>query len=272
MHPLESLHLIVARALQVLPVWFILAYVFAFGAVVGSFLNVLIYRVPLGMSIIRPRSSCPNCGRKISWYYNIPVLSYLWLRGRCAHCKHWISPVYPFVELLTATYFLMLLYYYGPHIAFLIYAVFGCIMITLIFIDYYHRLLPRVITFPAVVLGFASSFINPYINPVQSALGLVVGGLLPTLVLLLYKWIRKREGMGHGDIVMLAMVGAFLGWKMVFLVILVSSLLGVLVGTVVIYAMKKGADFPLPFGSFIGAVALAAVFWGRMLWNLYLSL
>lgn len=269
MHPLE---IWLRHSLQILPLWFTLSYVFVLGAIVGSFLNVLIYRIPAGKSIVRPRSFCPNCERKIPWYHNIPVLSYIWLRARCAYCRHWISPVYPFVELLTGFYFLMLFSYYGPHPAFLVYAVFGCAMIALIFIDYYHRLLPRVITFPALALGFASSFVNPYINPLQSALGIVLGGLLPTLVLVLYKWIRKKEGMGHGDIILLAVVGAFLGWKMVFLVILVSSLLGVIIGGIAVFAMKKGADFPLPFGSFIGAVALAAVFWGRYIWKLYMGL
>lgn len=260
------------QAFHGMPIWFLVPYFFLLGAIVGSFLNVVIYRVPAGKSIVTPRSFCPNCQQKIPWYYNIPILSYLILRGRCAYCKTRISFVYPFVEALTGAYFVLLLYYYGVHWEALIYAFFGCALIVLIFIDYYHRLLPRVITYPSIIIGIATSFINPYINPLQSVLGIVVGGLLPTIVLVLYKWIRKKEGMGHGDIVLLAMVGSFLGWKMVFLVILFSSLLGVVIGAIVIYGMKKGSDFPLPFGSFIGAVALATVFWGRFFWHWYLGL
>lgn len=269
MQSLYPSEIAVIHFLEHFPRWFGLAYVFVVGAIIGSFLNVCIYRIPLGMSIVTPRSSCPKCNRKIPWYHNIPILSYLWLRGKCAECKEPISPVYPFVEFLTAAYLTLLLYHFGPLRSFLIYAIFGCVMIVLIFIDYYHRLLPRVITFPGLIVGFAGSFINPYLNPVQSGLGIALGVLLPTFVLVTYKWLRKKEGMGHGDIVMLALVGAFLGWKMVFLVILFSSLAGVLVGVPIIFITKKGSDFPLPFGSFIGAVAMLAVFWGRWIWNLY---
>ncbi|HSP07170.1 MAG TPA: prepilin peptidase [Acidobacteriota bacterium] len=269
MHSLEAFHQIILHTLRVFPLWFVLLYVFVLGTIVGSFLNVCIYRIPLGISIVSPRSSCPSCHHGIPWYHNIPILSYLWLRGKCSFCRERISPVYPFVEFLTGVYFLMLLIFFGPYRSFVIYAVFGSIMIALIFIDYYHRLLPRVITFPGVALGFASSFVNPYVNPWQSGLGILLGALLPISVLVAYKWLRKKEGMGHGDIVMLAMVGAFLGWKMVFVVILFASFAGVLVGIPIIYIMKKGSDFPLPFGTFIGAVALLAVFWGRWIWNLY---
>lgn len=272
MHFLEAVGQTVQHFVEVMPVWLVLSYLFAVGTVIGSFLNVCIYRIPHKMSIVSPRSSCPNCHRRIPWYYNLPILSYVWLRGRCAYCKHWISPVYPFVELLTGVYFVFLLICFGPFVPFLIYAVFGCMTIALIFIDYYHKLLPAVITFPGVALGFASSFINPYLNPWQSGLGIVLGGLLPITVLVVYKWIRKREGMGHGDIVMLAMVGAFLGWKMVFLVLLFSSLLGTVVGLLIIVTMKKGSDFALPFGTFIGAVALIAVFLGRWIWKYYFHL
>jgi leader peptidase (prepilin peptidase)/N-methyltransferase len=273
MRVLEDFHRELLYLLRVSPAWAVLGYVFAVGTVVGSFLNVLIYRIPLGLSIVKPRSQCPNCKRKIPWYHNIPILSYVWLRGRCASCGNRISPVYPFVEFLTGLYFAMLFYTHGPFMPFLIYAVFGCIMIALIFIDYYHRLLPRVITFPGIVIGFAASFSRDnFINPWQSLMGIVIGGLIPLTVLLVYKWIRKKEGMGHGDIVMLALVGAFLGWKMVFLVILLASLSGVVIGGLAIVALKKGSDFPLPFGSFIGAAALVIVFVGRSLWRLYLGL
>jgi leader peptidase (prepilin peptidase)/N-methyltransferase len=249
----------------------LLFYYFAIGSVVGSFLNVCIYRIPLGQSIVRPRSRCPRCGRMIRWYHNVPVISYLLLRGRCASCGERISPVYPLVEILTAVLFLLLFNFFGISFAFFIYALFGCAVIVLIFVDYYHRLLPAVITFPGVALGLLLSFINPFVKPLESIEGVALGAFLPTAALIAYKWIRKKEGLGHGDIVMLAMVGAFLGWQGVIMVLFFSSLVGSVVGLFLIGVLKKPTDFMLPFGSFIGAAALPAIFWGRALWFLYFS-
>ena len=247
-------------------------YLFIIGAIIGSFLNVCIHRIPLKESIIFPRSRCPKCGNEIRWYQNIPILSYIFLLGRCANCKTRISAVYPFVELLTAILFVVLWRKFGPTIPFLIYVAFTCSMIVLIFIDYYHQILPHRITFPGIVLGFASSFVNPYITPLQSAIGIVIGGLLPFIVLIVYRWVRKKEGLGHGDIFMLAMIGAFLGWKQVLIVLFFSSFVGALVGLFIIFAWKKGSDFALPYGTFLGAAALFALFYGPYLWNLYLKL
>lgn len=244
-------------------------FFFIVGSVVGSFLNVCIHRIPAHKSVVHPRSRCPRCENLIPWYHNVPILSYLWLLGRCANCRERISPVYPLVELMTALYFLLLYRTFSVSIPFLIYAYFGCSVIILIFIDYYHRLLPSVITLPSVVLGLISSFFNPYVRPIDSVLGVLLGGFIPTFVLIVYKWVRKREGLGHGDIVMLAMVGAFLGWEQVLLVLFASSVLGSVIGILLILLFKKGSDFMLPFGSFIGIVALAAVFWGKQVWLLF---
>lgn len=247
-------------------------YLFIIGAIIGSFLNVCIHRIPLRESIIFPRSRCPKCGTEIRWYQNIPILSYIFLLGRCANCKTRISPVYPFVELLTAILFVLLWRKFGPTIPFVIYVLFACSMIVLIFIDYYHQILPHRITFPGIALGFASSFFNPYITPLQSAIGIVIGGLLPFIVLIVYRWVRKKEGLGHGDIFMLAMIGAFLGWKQVLIVLFLSSFVGALVGLFIIFAWKKGSDFALPYGTFLGAAALFALFYGPYLWSLYFKL
>jgi leader peptidase (prepilin peptidase)/N-methyltransferase len=252
--------------------WFTEIYLFLVGLVVGSFLNVCIYRIPLKQSLLRPRSHCPSCNQMIRWYQNIPLFSYLVLRGRCSNCKTKISPVYPFVELITAVLFVMLWRFFGPTIPFLIYIVFSCIMIVLIFIDFYHQILPHRITFPGIVLGFASSFVNPYVKPIESALGILVGGLLPLLVLIVYKWIRKKEGLGHGDVFMLALIGAFLGWRQVLVVLFLSSLVGSLIGLFIIFIWKKGSDFALPYGTFLGAAALFALFFGRFLWMAYFRL
>jgi leader peptidase (prepilin peptidase) / N-methyltransferase len=249
------------------PLWSV--FFFLTGSIVGSFLNVCIHRIPSGQSVVAPRSRCPHCNALIPWYHNVPVLSYLWLEGRCVSCGHKFSPVYPFVELLTAISFLLLYLYFGISILFFIYAYFICSMIVLIFIDYYHRLLPAVITFPGIALGFLASFVNPRVRPIDSLLGIMVGGLIPTLVLIVYKWVRKREGLGHGDIVLLAKVGAFLGWQQVILVLFASSLIGSIVGILLILVFKKRSDFMLPFGTFIGAAAIAAVFWGPQVWDFF---
>jgi leader peptidase (prepilin peptidase)/N-methyltransferase len=161
---------------------------------------------------------------------------------------------------------------FGPTIPFLIYALFACIMIVLIFIDFYHQILPHRITFPGIALGFASSFVNRYVTPVESALGILVGGILPFVVLVVYKWIRKKEGLGHGDVFMLALIGAFLGWRQVLIVLFLSSLVGSIIGLFIIFFWKKTSDFALPYGTFLGAAALFAIFFGRFLWTAYFRL
>ena len=150
-----------------------------------------------------------------------------------------ISPVYPFVELLTAILIVVLWRKFGPTIPFVIYVVFACIMIVLVFIDYYHQLLPHRITFPGIALGFASSFINPYVRPLQSTIGILIGGLLPFNRTDLYQWVRKKEGLGHGDIFMLALIGSFLGWKQVLIVLFLSSFVGAIVGLFIILYGRK---------------------------------
>jgi leader peptidase (prepilin peptidase)/N-methyltransferase len=245
-------------------------YLFLMGAIIGSFLNVCIHRIPLDQSVVKPRSRCPHCETLIPWYHNVPVLSYLWLRGKCFHCGARISPVYPLVEILTALLFLLLYRYFGISVPFFIYAYFGCSIIILIFVDYYHRILPAVITYPAILIGFLSSFLNPFIGPRDSILGLALGAGILLAVYLFYKFVRKKDGLGEGDIVMLAMVGAYLGWQNALLVLFVSSLLGSLTGFISIVFLKKGTDFLYPYGSFIGAAALPAIFWGEYVWNLYI--
>jgi leader peptidase (prepilin peptidase)/N-methyltransferase len=250
---------------------FLQLYIFVVGAVVGSFLNVCIHRIPASKSIVSPGSGCPRCGASIPWYYNIPVLSYIWLRGRCANCKEPISITYPFVELLNALFYVFLYRRFGISIPFFIYAFFVSTTIILIFIDYYHHLLPHVLTFPGIAVGLATSFVNPFLRPLDSLIGILLGGIVPLITLVLYKWVRKREGMGHGDIIMLAMVGAFLGWRQVLLVLFFSSMMGSLVGVLMILVFRRGRDYMLPFGTFIGIAALGAIFWGPGIWSLYFS-
>jgi len=243
-------------------------YTFLLGAIVGSFLNVCIYRIPLQQSIVTPRSSCPNCHTPIRWYQNIPILSYIFLRGRCANCKVKISPIYPFVEAVTGLLFLFLYRKFGISIPFVTYAVFGCSMIALLFIDYYHRILPHKITIPGILFGFITSFGNPYVGPVDSILGILVGGILPLVVYLLYIAVRKKEGMGQGDIVMLADVGAYLGWRQVILVLFAASILGTLVALISMMVFRKDSEFQYPLGTFIGIVAIPAIFFGFEVWQM----
>ena len=246
-------------------------YIFIIGSIVGSFLNVCIYRIPLDLSIVSPRSRCPKCETLIPWYHNVPILSYIWLRGKCFRCGTGISPVYPLVELITAVYFLFLYRYFGISVPLFIYAYFGCSIIILIFVDYYHRILPAVVTYPAILLGLVTSFVNPFFGPIDSLLGIAFGAGILLAVYLFYKFVRKKDGLGEGDIVMLAMVGAYLGWQNVILVLFLSSLLGSLAGLISIVFLKKGKDFLYPYGTFIGAAALPAVFWGEYFWNLYVA-
>ena len=152
-------------------------YFFLVGLVVGSFLNVCIYRIPLKRSLISPASACPACGVKIPWYYNIPLISYILLAGKCGNCKVRISIVYPIVELSTGLLFWVLYVQFGVSIPFLIYVIFGCMMILLMWIDFYHRLLPWVITIPGIILGFLFSFINPFVTPRDSLIGFAIGGV-----------------------------------------------------------------------------------------------
>jgi leader peptidase (prepilin peptidase)/N-methyltransferase len=252
--------------------WMFEIYLFIVGLVIGSFLNVCIYRIPLKQSFISPRSHCPSCNTTIKWYHNVPLISYIFLRGRCSKCGARISPVYPFVELITAVLIVLLWRMFGPTMPFLIYSLFAGIMIVLIFIDFYHQILPHRITFPGIVLGFGSSFVNPYVTPLESALGILAGGLLPFIVLVVYKWIRKKEGLGHGDVFMLALIGAFLGWRQVLIVLFLSSLVGSIIGLLIIFFWKKTSDFALPYGTFLGAAALFAIFFGRFIWSAYFRL
>ena len=247
-------------------------YNFLIGLVVGSFLNVCIHRIPNNLSLVRPRSSCPNCKAPIRWYHNIPVLSYLLLRGRCANCKTRISPIYPIVELLTGVVFVLLFRKYGWTPLFLIYAILACSLIVLMWIDVLHRLLPDIITLTGIVIGFACSFFNPEVGWKSSLLGILIGGAVPTIVLLAYKWIRKKEGMGHGDIKMLAMIGAFLGWRQVLFVLFASSLLGSIIGLSLMWLTHKDADYEWPFGTYIAIAALVAIFYGGYIWSAYFHL
>ncbi len=252
--------------------YFFLASAFILGAVIGSFLNVCIYRIPAGKSIVSPPSSCPLCGHKIRFYENIPILSYLFLRGKCSSCKIRISARYPAIEALTGLLFVLVLYYFGFSTATLIYWLFAAVLVTITFIDYDHQIIPDVISLPGIVIGFICSFFIPWFSWLDSLLGILIGGGILFVIAYLYEKIAKREGMGGGDIKLLAMIGAFLGWKAILPVVFLSSLLGTVVGVPAMLIQKGDTRFVIPFGPFLAAAALIYLFWGQMIIDWYLSL
>jgi leader peptidase (prepilin peptidase)/N-methyltransferase len=228
----------------------------AFGAVIGSFLNVCIHRIPEGKSIVTPPSHCPRCGARIRWYDNVPVVSYLILGGRCRHCREKIRLRYPLVETLSALLCLLVVHRYGLSGPALVYYVFICALIVITFIDLDHQIIPNVITYPGIPLGVAASLILPGMTVLDSLIGLAVGGGILTAVALAFEWIRKKQGMGFGDVKLLAMIGAFLGWKAVVLTLIVSSFVGAVIGYAALRLSGKDAQQPIPYGPFL---ALGAV-------------
>jgi leader peptidase (prepilin peptidase)/N-methyltransferase len=238
-----------------------------FGALIGSFLNVCIYRLPKGTSIVWPASACPGCGRALSWFENIPVVSFAFLRGRCRTCRTPIAWRYPIVEALTAALFAFSWWYYGPSALLVSRLVFGCALIVLFAIDLELHLLPNAITLPGIVVGFLFSF---FTEPEwqSSLLGIVVGGGVLFLIAEGYFRIRREEGLGMGDVKMLAMIGAFLGWQLTLLSLMLASFAGTVIGLALIATGRGTMKYALPFGTFlaIGAAASAVVGDGILDW------
>ncbi len=257
------------------------------GLALGSFLNVCIFRVPKRKSVLWPRSFCPHCRRPLRVWENIPVLSFLWLRGHCRQCRHPIGWVHPTVEVSTAVLMLVLFDRFGLQPALFVNALFFSLLVVLVFIDLFERLLPDVITLSGTGAGFLlSSFqtasffqddsflsrFEPFWIPFAgSLLGIVAGGGILWLVAILYLRIRKIEGLGFGDIKMMALVGAFLGWRYAWLTILMGSLLGVVLGSLYMLLSGRGRRYELPFGTFLGIAALGVTLWGPELLDWYFS-
>lgn len=192
----------------------ILVFSALFGAIVGSFLNVVILRLPReGGSLLFPASHCPQCEHPLAWYENIPVLSYIVQLGKCRHCKTSISLQYPVVELLMALLTVALVHRFGLTVATAGYFLFSAALLVVIFIDIHHQIIPDVISLPGIAIGFLFSLVNPYVDWQDSLIGLFVGGGILYGVAMLYFFLRKQDGMGGGDIKLLAMLGAFLGWQ-----------------------------------------------------------
>ena len=256
--------------IQDLPPGVLLTLAVAFGAAVGSFLNVCIYRLPLSKSVVSPPSACPTCKRTLAWYENIPIVSYLVLRGRCRTCQTAIGAQYPIVEVLTAIMFGAAWWFYGPSVLLVSRLIFGCALIVLFAIDLEHHLLPNAITLPGIVAGFILSF---FTEPgwVSSLVGILVGGGLLYAIAEAYYRVRHEEGLGMGDVKMLAMVGAFIGWQLTFLTLMMASVAGSVIGIGLIVTKRGGMKYALPFGTFLALGAAAAATVGPAILHWYLE-
>jgi leader peptidase (prepilin peptidase) / N-methyltransferase len=230
-----------------------------FGLIVGSFLNVCIYRLPRRESIIWPASRCTSCGRELEWFENVPVFGWLALRGRCRTCHAPVSAMYPVVETVTGALFGAAMYWYGPTPLGLVRTAFGCAMIVLFVIDLQHRILPNAVTVPGVVIGFVISFFLPP-GWVSSLVGVVIGGGLLFAIAEAYYRVRGVDGLGMGDVKMLAMIGAFLGWQLALVTLMLASFGGAVLGIGLLATGRGGMQAALPFGTFLAVgAAIAAV-------------
>jgi leader peptidase (prepilin peptidase)/N-methyltransferase len=240
------------------------------GLCVGSFLNVVIYRLPRGQSLSRPPSRCTRCGRRLTWYDNVPVVSWLALRGRCRQCGEPISLQYPLVEAVTALVALLIVVMTPPGILLASRLVLALMLIALFVIDLEHQILPNAITLPGIVVGLIfSAFAPPGL--VQAVLGALLGaGVLYGIAAAYYLW-RKEEGMGMGDVKMLAMIGAFLGWRAVLLTLVMASFAGSVVGVGLMVAHRGNMKYALPFGTFLALGALLAMLVGDPILDWYLG-
>jgi len=262
-------------------------FVFVFGSIVGSFLNVCIYRMPLGKSVVWPRSHCPHCGKRIPGYDNVPFISYFLLKGRCRFCKKKISPRYLIVELLTAIMFVLLYNRYGLGYDFFFYILLVCSLIIATFVDIKHRIIPDEISIGGIILGFILNSVRGFnLQPftfspkfaLDSFIGIIIGGgiiyLTGFLFDLVYFKILKNgpisgetESMGFGDVKLLAMIGAFLGWQKAILTFFIAPFFGALIGVINLLIKK---DHTIPYGPFLSLAAIISLFWADKIIRLIL--
>jgi leader peptidase (prepilin peptidase)/N-methyltransferase len=248
-----------------------LAILVLLGLAVGSFLNVCIHRLPRGESLNSPPSRCPHCDYRLRWSDNIPLVSYAFLGGRCRQCRARISVRYPIVELVTMALFVSHGAVFGWTPLLVPRLVFACAMVVLFAIDLEHHLLPNVITLPGIAVGLIASAVLPP-GIVDALIGVLIGGGVLWLIGEAYFRYSGQEGMGGGDVKMLAMIGAFLGWKLVLVTLVLSSVLGSVIGLMVIAARKGGMKYALPYGTFLALGALVASLAGEAIVNWYVGL
>jgi len=253
----------------VTPLW-IGALVTVLGACVGSFLNVCIYRLPRHESLMWPGSRCTRCARALSWYENVPVVSWVLLRGRCRTCREPVSWMYPIVEVITALTFLSGYLLYGISAIGAVRVLFACALIVLFVTDLQHKILPNVITVPGIVVGFVLSlFLPPGWR--DSLIGIAIGGGTLFAIAEAYYRLRGLEGLGMGDVKLLGMIGAFLGWKLVLLTLVFASFAGSIAGVILIASGRGSMKYALPFGTYLAVAALVAAIWGTPIVDWYLG-
>jgi leader peptidase (prepilin peptidase) / N-methyltransferase len=248
-------------------------FLFIFGALLGSFGNVVIYRMPLGQSIAWPGSHCFACKTPVKWYNNVPIFAWFWLRGKCAKCKAPFSFRYPFVEFLMGALFAWAGYALGPSYFLIEALIFIFCLVCASFIDLDHMILPDKFTLSGIVIGLIGAAINPEREFLPALYGVLAGGGFLWAVAYLYYALRGREGMGGGDIKLLAWIGAVLGWQAVPIVILVSSVIGSIVGIILALRTKDGMGLAIPFGPYLAGGALLYLLLNGPSWaEWYLSL
>lgn len=237
------------------------------GLIIGSFLNVCIYRLPRNESLITPASRCPSCHHPVRWWDNIPVISFLVLGGRCRDCGRRISWRYPIIELVSGIGYLLLVWRFGLGWQTVVYALLFSALVVITFIDLDHQIIPDRITLPGIIVGLiASSLILP-VGFLDALIGLLLGGALFYGVA-----VASRGGMGGGDIKLIAMIGAFLGWKQALLTIFIGALSGSLIGLFLMVFHGKSRKYPVPFGPFLSLGAVVSLFAGPAIWGWYLNL
>lgn len=242
------------------------------GALIGSFLNVCIYRLPRGESIVWPGSHCPSCGGTIAWYDNVPVLGYLRLLGRCAKCRGPISLRYPVVEAANAAGYVLILAAFGTTWTTVLYSVLFSALLVVTGTDLTHKIIPNVVTVPGIVLGLVGASTVLPAGPVNALLGVLVGGGILWALAWASPYLFGKEGMGGGDIKLVAMIGAFLGWKPALLTIMIGSVAGSVIGIGLIALRFMKRDEYIPFGPFLVLGALVSMFFAQPLVDWYQGL
>lgn len=244
-------------------------FIFIIGLMVGSFLNVCIWRIPRKKSIIFPSSHCPQCGQHIKARDNIPLISYLLLQGRCRSCGGKISLRYPVVEFLTGIVFLLSLLKFEGGVKLFSSLILVSLLIMIFFIDLEHLIIPDVIVLPGLGLGILISFFPGFPSPLEALWGLLLGGSVLYLIALISSWIARKESMGGGDVKLAAMIGTFLGWKMTALSLILAFITGALVSLVLLGAKIKGRKDVVPFGPFIALGGFVSLLAGEMIIRWY---
>mgnify|MGYP001546736653 CR=1 FL=1 len=246
-------------------------FAFGFGACIGSFLNVCIYRIPAGKSIVSPPSACPQCGYVIRFYDNIPIISYILLRARCRRCHIHIPIRYPLVELITGIAALAVFFKFGPTPAAGVYFLFIAVLLVITYIDIDHQIIPDSLSVTGIPLFFLLGFLIPSISWRDALIGILAGGGSLYAVAIGYQLLTGRDGMGGGDIKLLAMIGALIGWQGILFTIFMSSITGTLIGLLLALPASRSLKSRLPFGPFLAAGAIAYVFFGPQLIHWYLG-